>query len=477
MRRSPRFPSRVPFWRRGFPIRVRLTLWYVALLAVILLAFSGALYLSFSRGLREQQDATLRAEAAQLQASVDQENGRPHMGQNEGQLSAGTVAALYDSAGRVLLDGTPRWDASTLADVRSRASHGESSLRSVSASSGQGWRVLVVPVQENGRAVAVLEVGLPEQELEAALRHLLLLMGLGIPATLVLAAGGGLFLAHRALSPIDRITKLARQIGAEDLSRRVGAVSGDDEVGRLAETFDAMLARLEGAFRRERRFTADASHELRTPMAVIASQVDVTLERSRSAKEYQEALRVVGREAERVGRLVSDLLTLARADSGEMELEREALALDELADAVVAQLRPLADARGVHLGVGRAEPTVVVGDETRLMQLLFNLVDNAIKYTPPGGEVTVSVERRDGGAALMVTDTGIGIPPEHLPHLFERFYRVDKARSRSEGGAGLGLAICDWIARAHDGRIEIVSNPGRGSTFTVYLPFTTRPEQ
>ncbi|MCL4532318.1 MAG: heavy metal sensor histidine kinase [Actinobacteria bacterium] len=472
-----RLASRVLSWPRGFPIRVRLTLWYVALLAVILLAFSGALYLSFSRGLREQQDATLRAAAAQLQASMDQENGRPHLGQNEGQLSAGTMAALYDSTGHTLLDGTPRWAASALADVRSRASHGESGFQSVSAPNGADWRVLVAPVQENGRTVAVLEVGLPEQELQAALRQLLLLMGFGVPATLALAAGGGLFLAHRALSPIDRVTRTARRIGAEDLSQRLGMPPTGDEVGRLAETFDAMLARLESAFQRERQFTADASHELRTPLSVIASQVDVTLERPRSAREYQEALRVVGHEVDRMRRLVSELLALARADSGQAGLEQEALALDELAEAVTSELQALADARGVRLGLGRVEPTVVLGDESRLMQLLSNLIDNAIKYTPPGGKVTVSVECRDGSMALAVSDTGIGIPSEHLPHLLERFYRVDKARSRSEGGTGLGLAICDWIARAHGGRIEVASNPGRGSTFTVHLPSVIRPDQ
>jgi len=475
MRHPLRLGFRVLSWPRGLPIRVRLTLWYVALLAAILVAFSGSLYLSFSRGLREQQDATLLAGAAQLQASMDQENGRPHLGQNEGQLPAGITAALYDSSGHTLLDGVPRWDASALADVRSRASRGEGGLQSVSAPNGQDWRVLVAPVQENGRTVAVLEVGLPERELQAAQRQLLVLMGLGVPATLALAAGGGLFLAHRALSPIDRITRTARRIGAEDLSQRLGMPPTGDEVGRLAETFDGMLARLEDAFRRERQFTADASHELRTPLSVIASQVDVTLERPRSGREYQEALRVVRHEAERMRGLVSDLLTLARADSGRAGLERERLALDKLAEAVTFQLQGLADARRVRLGLGRVEPTVVLGDESRLMQLLFNLIDNAIKYTPPGGEVTVSVESRDGGGAVAVADTGIGIPPEHLPHLFERFYRVDKARTRWEGGTGLGLAICDWIARAHDGRIEVNSKPGAGSTFTVYLPFTSRP--
>lgn len=470
MKHPRQLASHVLSWPRGLPIRVRLTLWYVALLALILFAFSGFLYISLSRGLREQQEATLRAAAAQLQTSVDFENGRPRLGGVAGQLPPDVAVALYDPKGQLLLDGAPRWAASPLAGARGQAARGEVTFATVQQGTDEAWRVLIVPVQENGRTVAVLEVGRPEDELRAALGQLLLLMGLAVPATLVLAAGGGLFLAQRALSPIDRITRLARRIGAEDLSRRVGMVSSNDEVGRLAETFDAMLERLESAFQRERQFTADASHELRTPLSVITSQVDVTLERPRSAREYQEALRVVGGEAERMRRLVSELLILARADSARERLELEPQSVDELACEVAEELQPLARARGIRLGLGRVEPAVVMGDQTRLMQLLFNLTDNAIKYTPAGGNVTISVERRGGSVALAVADSGIGIAAPHLPHLFERFYRVDKARSRSEGGAGLGLAICDWIARAHGGRIEVASAPGRGSIFTVHLP-------
>ncbi len=467
------FMSGMLSWPPALPIRVRLTLWYVALLAAILLAFSGFLYLSFSRSLREEQDATLRAAAAQLQANIDHENGQPRLGEDRSQLSPGFAVALYDRSVQVLLEGAPRWPASALEGVQSRAARGEAALITVQPDNGKAWRVLVAPIQENGRTIAVLEVGRSEEELQAALSQLLLLMGLAVPATLALAAVGGVFLAHRALSPIDRVTRTAGRIGAEGLSQRLGMPPSGDEVGRLAATFDDMLERLERAFQRQRQFAADASHELRTPLSIVSSQVDVSLERPRSLAEYQEALRVVGSEAERMRRLVSELLTLARADSGQESLEREPLALDELAGEVVGQLGPLAEARGLHLELGRVEPVVVTGDQTRLMQLLFNLADNALKYTPTGGRVTISTERQDGRAVVAVADTGIGIAAEHQPRLFERFYRVDKARSRAESGTGLGLAICDWIARAHGGRIEVASLPGQGSTFTVYLPLAT----
>ncbi len=465
----PPTPSR-PRRLGNLPIRVRLTLWYVALMALVLIAFSAFLYLSLAGSLRQQMDAGLTAAAGQLQAAVDLENGRPAIGRDQLQPASGVTAALYDPTGTHLLDGAPRWPDSSLGALRDRAALGQAGFATVGQDNGDGWRVLASPVQENGRTVGVLEVGRSERDLEAALRQLLLLMGLAVPAVLALATAGGLFLAQRALSPIDRITRIANRIGAEDLSQRLGMPAGGDEVGRLAATFDGMLERLDGAFRRQRQFTADASHELRTPLAVATSHIDVALERPRSVEEYQEVLRLLGAEVARMRDLVSQLLTLARADSGTQTLEREPVALDQLATEVVDQLVPLAESRCLRLGTGRVDPVVVLGDQTRLMQLLFNLIENALSYTPEGGRITVDVARRDAEAILSVADTGIGIAAQHLPHIFERFYRADGARSRAEAATGLGLAIGEWIARAHGGRIQVDSTPGLGSTFTVFLP-------
>ena len=453
-------------------IRVRLTMWYVALMALVLIAFSAFLYLSLSSSLSREMDASLSATAGQLQVHVDLVNGRPQLGGNEQQIPAGVTVALYDPSGKQLVQGMPPWPASGAASILEKAADGQAGFVTIRLDNRSGWRVLAMPIKENGHISGVLEVGRSESDLEAALEQLLLLIGLAIPATLALAAGVGMFLAQRALSPIDRITRTARRIGAEDLSQRLEMSSNDDEIGRLAATFDEMLERLDRAFQRQRQFTADASHELRTPLAVATSQIDVALERSRSVEEYQEVLRLVGTETTRMGKLVSELLTLARADSGNEIMEREPLSLDELAGEVVAQLAPLAESRGLRLGTGHLEPAIVVGDQTRLMQLLFNLVDNALRYTPEGGRITVNVGRHGGEATLTVTDTGIGIAPEQLPHIFKRFYRVDKARSRAEGGTGLGLAIGEWIVRAHGGRIQVASTPGQGSTFTVFLPLT-----
>jgi heavy metal sensor kinase len=295
-------------------------------------------------------------------------------------------------------------------------------------------------------------------------------MALAIPLTLLLAVAVGLFLAGRALDPIDRITRTADQIGAENLSRRLDLPPSADEVGRLAATFDRMLDRLDRAFRRQRQFTADASHELRTPLAMLISQAEVALGRRRTASEYQRVLAGVRDDARRMDQLLGELLTLARADAGQELLMREPLDLGDLTTDVVAAMEPLARARGVELRLGPIEAVEVQGDQTRLTQLLVNLVDNGLKYTPAGGPVTVSVERQDGTAVIQVADGGVGIASEHLPHVFERFYRVDAARSRAEGGAGLGLTIGRWIAEAHGGTIRADSELGRGSTFTVHLP-------
>jgi heavy metal sensor kinase len=243
-----------------------------------------------------------------------------------------------------------------------------------------------------------------------------------------------------------------------------------DEVGRLAATFNRMLDRLERSFARQRQFTADASHELRTPLAMLTSEAELALSRERTADEYRQALSSVRSDADRMTRLVNELLLLARAEAGQEQLELEPLALDELAADVVEAMQPLAETRGVRLERGCLEAVRVRGDQSRLTQLLVNLVDNGLKYTPAGGRVTVSVGPEDGQAVLRVADNGPGIAAEHLPHLFERFYRVDKARSRAAGGTGLGLAISRWIVEAHGGQVSVASQTGAGTTFTVQLP-------
>jgi heavy metal sensor kinase len=290
------------------------------------------------------------------------------------------------------------------------------------------------------------------------------------PLALALAGGGGWFLAHRALRPVDRMTQAARQIGASQLHARIELTGANDELDRLAETLNEMLTRLEAAFTEMRQFTADASHELQTPLTILRGEVEIALRAERSPEEYVRVMKSALEEIERISLLVEGLLLLARSDAGVLKMDLKPLDPMALVEDVLGRLGPLARARSVALSLGSMEPMEMRGDLVHLRRLLFNLVDNAIKYTPEGGTVRVSVERRGEWAMLAVEDTGIGVAHEEQHKVFQRFYRSAEARSGAEGGSGLGLAIVKSIAEAHGGRAEVESAPGRGSTFKVYLP-------
>jgi signal transduction histidine kinase len=365
---------------------------------------------------------------------------------------------------------------------------GQSIVQDV-AIDGTEVRVLTAPIDvttdQGDQRVGYLQIAAPLHEVQASLRQLGTLMVLGGAIGVLAAAFVGAFLARKALEPIDRITHTASEIArGGDLQRRITKPGPPDEVGRLTETFNLMLDRLEGTFQAQQRFTADISHELRTPLTTIRGNVDLLQRMGGADKASLEAIRG---ETDRMIRLVGDLLFLAQADAG-LPIRREPVAIDQLAGEVVRQVQVISGGVKVSLQTDVHEPLCLNGDPDRLRQLLLNLIDNAIKYTPSGGEVKLRVARENGSARLEVSDTGPGIPPEHLelspngvPLIFERFYRVEKSRTRSTApgsngrsgsGTGLGLSIAYWIVQAHAGRIEIHSEPGSGTTMTVWLPLT-----
>jgi heavy metal sensor kinase len=331
-------------------------------------------------------------------------------------------------------------------------------------------RIATFPIIHEGHIAGVLQVGVALNDIEATMRALLRVLLVLTPATLLAASSGGLFLANRALSPIDQITRTAQRISAENLSGRIGLHGPDDEVGRLARTFDTMLARLEAAFVRQQQFTADASHEVRTPLTAIIGQIDVALGWPGSLESYRATLSAVCEQAERLTRLINDLLLLARVDALPAPLHTEPIDMSSILPALVAQVEPLAGARGVTLVLPTVPSVLVLGDADQLIRLFKNLLDNAIRYTPPGGRITLAVAAQPRQIVIGVRDTGPGIAPEHLPRLFDRFYRVDRGRSRAQGGSGLGLSIAQSIAQAHGGCITVESVIGVGSTFMVQLP-------
>jgi signal transduction histidine kinase len=346
------------------------------------------------------------------------------------------------------------------------------------------YNVYMTEIQETGGSSGWLVVAQPDEESQSlqALVPGLLLAG---PATLLLAAFGGYWLATRAMRPVQLITRTARQIGETDLSRRLN-LKRRDELGDLAATFDGMLTRLEAAFARQRQFTADASHELRTPLAIVGLEVERALAHAREPAEYMQALAVIQAENAYMGRLVNDLLTLARADAGQAAPQWDTVDLGDAVLDAVERLAPLARAQGVALKTGDLPELVVTADHTYLAQMLANLIENGVKYTAGVGScvrVTLGCEADGTMALVRVSDDGPGIPPEHLPHIFERFYRADEARTQEPeesgtsvacspiaGGSGLGLALVEWIAQLHGGEVRARSEVGRGAVFEVLLP-------
>jgi heavy metal sensor kinase len=297
------------------------------------------------------------------------------------------------------------------------------------------------------------------------LRDTLLLL---LPLGLLFSAAGGYWLAGRALAPVERVTAMAREIEAKNLGLRLPHPGADCEIGRLVDTLNHMMDRLEGAFEAMKRFTADASHELRSPLANLRSLVDVSQRETLSREELQEDMASIGEEVTRLSQIVDDLLLLARADTDRLPLRMEALQLDELAEHQAEAFAPRAEGAGLHLEVQNTVPATITGDERWIHQLMANLLDNALKYTPRGGRITLGVELRAEGVQLFVEDTGPGIPEGDLERIFERFYRCDSSRSHAIApGSGLGLAIASWIAQAHRATIRAANRAEGGARFDV----------
>jgi heavy metal sensor kinase len=317
----------------------------------------------------------------------------------------------------------------------------------------------------------LVRLGHSEERLWHELRKLLGGVAFGIPLALAAAGLGGYLLARRALAPVDAMRREAAEISAESLSERLPVENPEDELGQLARVLNQSLDRLQAAFQQLRRFTADASHELRTPLTAVRSVGEVALQDKRAPEEYREAIGSMLEEVDRLTRLVDSLLVLSRADAGQISLNRMRLPLVEVVQEAVSLVEVLAEEKGQQVRV-ESEPAIAVSaDRLILRQALINLLDNAIKYSPAEARVNIRLGKRNPREIVVeVVDQGPGIPSEHRQRVFERFYRVDPARSREQGGAGLGLAIADWAVKAHGGSLELESEEGRGSTFRIVLP-------
>jgi heavy metal sensor kinase len=491
-------------------VRARLTLWYMGVLAFVLISFALAGYFFLSYTLNRRTDDALGEMANAFSATLADDERESHVGEADAargedrssspdevvkeavsqnqfrdyQLVVFGVARREVAASPVQKTGSgPAWTrppvASQIAGVLDAVARAPgTALYFATLSDGDNqYRVVGCRVQARGSAYTLVVLrSLHDQEdlLERASYALLV----AVPLALLLASIGGYFLARKSLAPVVRMSATAARIGAANLHERLPVVNEQDELGALALVINALLSRLDASFEQQRRFMADASHELRTPVAIMRSETEVALsQQERSNGELRESLAIVKDETKRLTHIVEDLFTLTRADAGQYKLTTKEFYLDELAGEVARALRTLVAERGLTLRLDAHQEMPFRGDENLLRRLLLNLLDNAIQHTPRGGAVVISCKRAEAGYVITVSDTGTGIPAEAQAHIFDRFYRADSARSRAEdegasltSGAGLGLSIARWVAEAHDGTLELLHSSDEGTAFQLTLP-------
>ncbi|MSR63516.1 MAG: heavy metal sensor histidine kinase [Planctomycetes bacterium] len=445
-------------------VRMRLALWHTLALALVLLVYAGAVYAFVRASFLSELDRKLHEDfeytGARLAPTAD---GGVRWRGDEDAEEHGPLWLEVRAAGGTLLYRAGAAAPDLAEDAQAR--RGPESLH---LADGRAVRWMSRPFLLAGRPL-VIRAARSEEAARAELARLLAVLALGIPLAVLAAGAGGALLAGRALEPVAEITARAGAITAERLSERLPVDNPHDELGRLAAAFNATFERLERSFASLRSFTADAAHELRTPLTALKSVGEVALRAPREGATYREVIGSMLEEADGLARLVSDLLLLARGDAEELKLERTRVNLGRLARAAASRLEALAEEKQQSLALELDDALSVDADETVLRHALLNLIDNAIQHSPAGARIAVRALHTPAGPALEVSDSGPGIAPEHRARVFERFYRVDPARSREHGGAGLGLAIARWAVQAHGGRIELESEVGRGSTFRIVL--------
>lgn len=436
-------------------IKLRLTAWYLLVIVVLLAIFSTVAYLMLENNLRRDLDESLQNRVSDLLRNV--------------KLEDSELILIYDSNGNLVQGLGPSVEYEQIEGIVQQALLGTSSFITTSTTEGREVRLYVAPFVTDSTTRFAIVIGRLPVDTDSLLRTFRIVLEYASLAVIVLAGIGGMFLANRWLKPVDWITGTAREIGEGNLGRRINIRRGD-EMGRLATTINGMVERLEKALNRQRQFTADASHELRTPLAVIQAESSLALDKERTQEEYRKSLELVTQEVKYMTTVINKLLLLARIDAGEEPISFQEVNMKDLLTELAADLEILTRDKGLQLNLGEMENLSVNGDRVKLRQLFLNILENAIRYTPSGGTISGSLLRKNNTAVATIADTGIGISPEHLPFIFERFYRVDKARSRAEGGAGLGLAIARNIAKVHGGEIEVESEVSKGSAFHIILP-------
>ena len=465
---------------RRLSIGVRLTLWYLAIFALAQIVFGVGMWLILRHHLYDMVDDDLESQVEDLRSFFEAQKKNASMAKLHEEVDesysiehSGDYLEVYAETGELI------YRSEFLQAHQSALLPPDQITRIFTRSrmiDGRPFRFIFTRLTQINGHIYTVEMGAPTDDVTETLSQFRSYLLMFAPLLLLAAAGGGYWLSRRALSPVDALVQTARAVSGTNLNSRLQKLETGDELQRLSDTLNEMLDRIESAFLRITEFTADASHELRTPISLIRTEAELALRRSRGESEYKESLRHILIEAERTTALIEQLLSMARADSGREALHLQPVDLRQTLTSVAAGWRQVATIRNLQFS-SRLDTSdaFVTGDETLLRRLLDVLLDNAFKYTPPPGSVQLRLETQGESAVISVQDSGEGIAQENQSKIFERFYRVDQARSRAQGGAGLGLAIAQWIVMQHHGSIAVESRPGHGTTFRVELPTIAAP--
>lgn len=477
-------------------LRFKLTLWYVLILGILLISFSSFLYFTLSKSLYRDVDNKLRSLAELIASESASPLSKFGFGNIDQALETslnlkpiGKFIQVLDESGNIgrKSDNLKNIQLPISLSALKNASKGLITFETNRPFGNSPLRTVTFPVLENNHITKIVQVASSLEDVEDALNTLLIILMIAVPFALLVASLGGQFLANKALKPVDHITQTARLITSQNLNQRIKPPKVKDEISRLIETFNEMISRLDRSFNQVKQFSTDVSHELKTPLTILKGEVEVALRKERVLYEYEQILKSNLEEINRMSQIVEGLLLLSKADSGEIRLNREDMNLTEILNEVVAQVNVLAPSKNLRIETSNHhEETHIFGDPLRIRELFLNLIENGVKYTEERGSIHIRLINdtlfQDGTQSgrppgeegefvkIIVSDNGIGIAKEDQERIFDRFFRVDKARSREQGGSGLGLSICKWIVEAHRGEIKVESELGKGSSFIVKLP-------
>jgi heavy metal sensor kinase len=444
-------------------IKFRIAIWFMITIAVILTAFGVFAYFMLSYNLNQNMDDYLRNRTSELESSLSIKNGIISFSEKLSEL-----VLFYNADGKQIQVFGPNINFPGIDGMVKQALIGDRLFLTISTSDGQVVRLYATPFNSDSGRYAII-IGRSINEITDVLATYRLIMEVSAFSIIILGSIGSFFLANQVLRPVDKMVRTARDISASDLRKRIPVTTGD-ELGRLASTLNQMIEGLEGSFNRQRHFAADISHELRTPLSVIEAEATLALSEDREKDEYKRSMEAINEEATHMVKIIEKLLFLVRSDASKEPLNLQEVNLKEFTTELSTDIAVLTEDKGIKFTLGPMEEITVRSDRVKLRQLFNNLLDNAIRYTPPSGEITISTISKNKMAVIAISDTGQGIPAEHIPHIFERFYRVDSSRSHVGGGTGLGLAIVKSIVEAHGGKIEVESEVGKGTIFRIFLP-------